>query len=127
MGLLYKSDLSVVAGGTTPKRRSVLGEKEEKEITAHIARFPKLSGFVFDIPSAATKEEAEILSRMIKSAVASIGIGVNLHSKRTLVLIPATIDRELVSHRIRANFQIKNSYTFSMTNTDDIRTIIKNY
>jgi hypothetical protein len=42
-------------------------------------------------------------------------------------LIPASLDKELVSHRIRANFQIKNCYSFSTTSFDDIKAVIKNY
>jgi hypothetical protein len=134
MGLLYKSDLSAAGKGNPPKTAPVLGENAEKELNTFIARYPKVSGFVFDLPQGVMKTEAEILSGLIIGAVSSIGIGVNLRLMegekdlvRTLVLIPAFMDKELVSHRLRANFQIKNSRSFSMTDGDDIKTIIQNY
>jgi hypothetical protein len=135
MGLLYKSDLPV--GGKTgdPKKKAIAPSKNaEEKIAAYIARHPKVSGFVFDVPYGVTKEEAEILSSLMKSAVSSIGIAVQLCSDvrsmktlKTLVLIPASLDKELVSHRIRANFQIKNSSAFSATGLNDIKMILKNY
>jgi hypothetical protein len=138
MGLLYKSDLSTAGEVNSNKTAFALDGNAEKELNAFVARYPKVSGFVFDIPQGVTKPEAEILSGLIKGAVSSIGIGVNLRAMegegkrerglmRTLVLIPAFMDKELVSHRLRANFQIKNSRTFSMTDGDDLKTIIKNY
>jgi hypothetical protein len=132
MGLLYKSNLSTVGKSDARKANSekvlsVLNENAEKEIDAYTARHPKLRGFIFDIPEGVTRMEAEILSGLLKGAVSSIGIGIRLRSRRTLVLVPASLDQELVSHRIRANFQTANSYTFSMTGNDDIKAIIKNY
>jgi hypothetical protein len=131
MGLLYKSDLSTVGKSAretgSEKVLSVLSENAEKEIIAYTARHPKLWGFIFDIPEDVTRMEAEILSSLLKGAVSSVGIGIRLQSRRTLVLVPASLDRELVSHRIRANFQTTNRHTFSMTGSDDIKAIIKNY
>jgi hypothetical protein len=133
MGLLYKSDLSADRKKDDPKKTAVVpDENGEKEIAAYIARHPKLSGIILDVLHGVTKEEAEMLSGLIKSAVSSIGIAVklpsvNLPSKRTLVLIPASLDKALVSHRIRANFQIKKCFTFSTTSLNDIKTIMKKY
>jgi hypothetical protein len=127
MGLLYKSDLSTVGNDGSGNALSGLSENAEKEIDAYAARHPKLWGFIFDIPHGVTRMEAEILSSLMKGAVSSIGIGIKLKSKRTLVLIPASLDQELVSHRIRANFQITNSYIFSTTSGSDIKAIVKNY
>jgi hypothetical protein len=127
MGLLYKSDLSTPGTDDSGKALSELNKNAEKEIDAYVARHPKLWGFIFDVPHGVTRMEAEILSSLMKGAISSIGIGIRLQSKRTLVLVPASLDQELVSHRIRTNFQIINSYPFSMTSSDDIKAIIKNY
>jgi hypothetical protein len=132
MGLLYKSDVSV--GGKTgePKKTAIApGESAEQKIAAYNAMHPKMSGFIFDIPHDAAEDEAVILSDLMKSAVSSIGIAVSVRSDpclmRTLVLIPASLDRELVSHRIRANFQIKSGCAFSAASMNDIKTAIKDY
>ncbi|MDR1469080.1 MAG: hypothetical protein LBT00_07280 [Spirochaetaceae bacterium] len=135
MGLLYKSDSSADGRKGDPQKTAVApGRNAEKEIAAYIARYPKLSGVVFDIPHGVTKEDAEILSGLIKSAVSSIGIAARLRSDsrltgtlRMLVLTPASLDKKLVLHRIRANFQIKNGVTFSATDLNDIKTVVKNY
>jgi oligoendopeptidase F len=131
MGLLYKSDLSIVRKNDFENRlEKVLSEQNknaEKEIDAYIARHPKLWGFIFAIPQEVARTEAEILSDNIKKAVFSLGIGVRLQSKRILVLIPASLDQEMVSHRICANFKISDYYTFSINSSSDIKAIIKNY
>jgi hypothetical protein len=126
MGLLYKSALSTVRKADPGKPSIVLNESAEKEIKTYLVRHPKLWGFIFDIPHDVPRTEADILSGLITGAVSSIGIGIRLRSKKTLVLVPASLDRELVAHRIRTNFQTANSYTFSMTDSNDIQALLKN-
>jgi hypothetical protein len=132
MGLLYKSDLSADGRNDDPRKTAAAPSgNANKEIAAYAARHPKLSGVVFDFPRSATREEAAILSGLMRSAVSSIGVAVKLRSDsrstRTLVLIPASLDNELVSHRIRANFQIKKSRAFPSIGPNDVKTILKNY
>jgi hypothetical protein len=132
MGLLYKSDLPADRKKSDPQKTAVaLPKNVEKEIAAYSVRHSKLSGLVFDIPHNMTKEEANILSGLIKGTVSSIGIAVNLHADlhltRTLVLIPASLDKELVPHRICANFQTKNCAAFSVIGTEDLQMILKTH
>jgi hypothetical protein len=132
MGLLYKSDLSDGERKGDPKKTAVAPSgNANKEIAAYVARHPKLSGVLFDFPHSTTKEETAILSGLLRGAVSSIGIAMKVRSDsrstRTLVLIPASLDNELVSHRIRVNFQIKKSRIFPSISLDDVQTILKKY
>jgi hypothetical protein len=127
MGLLYKSGLSITGKGNSGKPLVVLNESAEKEIEMYLGRHPKLRGFIFDTPQGVPRTEAAILSGLIVGAVSAIGIGIRLRSKKTLVLAPSSLDQELVAHRICANFQTVNSYSFSMRLGDNIKALLNNY
>jgi hypothetical protein len=127
MGLLYKSHLSGAGKNDSGKAPRVLNGNAGKEIDVYVAGHPKLWGYIFDADSGVTETEAEILSGLLKGAVSTIGIGARLQPGKMLVLVPASLDRELVSHRICVNFRMTDSYAFSMTGSDDINAMIKNY
>jgi hypothetical protein len=130
MGLLYKSHLSGagnVGKNGSGKAPRILNGNAGKEIDAYVARHPKLWGFIFDDGGGVAETEAEILAGLVKGAVSTIGIGARLRPGKMLVLVPASLDRELVAHRIRVNYRMTDSYAFSMTGGDDINAMIKNY
>jgi hypothetical protein len=125
MGLLYRSSFANAKVVPQKDSPSPFDADAEKEIMRYIEGKAELSGFVFDWPKTTIQADADVYAESIKSAVSAIGHSVKLLSKKVLVLAPASIDSELLVHRICKNFRTENIYSFSMTSSDNIKNILK--
>jgi hypothetical protein len=127
MGLLYKSDFVLSKTGTKKIAGRPFDAEIEREAKKYAEKHLELYGLIFDVPDKSSRQDAVLFSTLIKSAVMPLGFGVTLHSNRTLVLVPSSVDHELLTHHICTQFHIKNIHTFSMTKDDNLKDFVKRF
>ena len=133
MGLLEKA--SRIAGGKAPAAASNAAKKSDNVgIRTAISRFSKkhplfsiILGFAPDERKRGKKQEyLDDLVRMVSDRGEVIPLA-KRDAGRSLILIPESMDRELVAHRIDASLNIKTVVAFDADNPADAMEKLKIY
>jgi hypothetical protein len=100
-------------------------------LEAAIAQYHKINsrfnGIVLDLPAGMAKDEAEGFNKTVYNMVALLGITLALPSGRSLVLLPGTLDEELVAHRLSNSLNTKVPMLFKAESPGEALDRIRSY
>jgi hypothetical protein len=85
-------------------------------LEAAIAQYHRINarfnGIVLDLPAGTAKGKAEDFNKTVYNMVALLGITIVLPSSRSLILLPAPLDKELIAHRLSNSLNTKALMVF---------------
>jgi hypothetical protein len=107
MGLLYRA--SEKTGSSIDEIGEALTDRA----------FHDFACILYELPLSAGEEEKNALFKTLTVMIHRIGTVVYLSSGQSLVLLPASIDRELVAHRLSKNLNIMPVLSFDSDNPEN--------
>jgi hypothetical protein len=100
-------------------------------LEAAIAQYNKINsrfnGIVLDLPAGTAKDKAEEFNKAVYNMTALLGITVALPSGRSLILLPAPLDKELVAHRLSNSLNTKALMVFKAESPGEALDLIRSY
>jgi hypothetical protein len=94
---------------------------------AAIAQYNKINsqfnGILLDLPA----DTAEDFNKAVYNMVTLLGIAVVLPSGRNLILLPGTLDKELVAHRLSKSLNVKALMVFTAESSGEALNFIRSY
>jgi hypothetical protein len=124
MGLLYRSEFALLDEGAK-KMKEPFDAASEREIKRFINRYLNLKVYVFAFPEKAGRVDAAVYARLMKSFVSTLGLGVELGGNRVLVLLPDSVDGELLSRHLFTHFNMGEVASFAAADSDFIKARLK--
>jgi hypothetical protein len=133
--------ISKIIGGVleniTPQiDRIILRETQESRIPdssveANLTQYhkmnPAFSGILVDVPKTFTEAEREGFPHTVARMTSLFGLVTALPSGRSLVLLPQSMDRDLIAHRLRASLKTETLEVFSADIPGEALKILKPY
>jgi hypothetical protein len=96
-------------------------------LTRYYKFCPSFQGAVFEPPDTMGEDEKDYFSRQISAMVSSFAAVAELPSRRSLILFPAAMDRELVMHRLTKSLKTKALFAFEADNPDSALELMQPY
>jgi hypothetical protein len=100
-------------------------------LEAAIAQYSKINtqfnGILLDLPAGMAKDKTEEFNKTVYNMVALLGITVVLPSKRSLILIPGPLDKELIAHRLSKSLNTKALMVFKAGSPGEALDFIRSY
>jgi hypothetical protein len=87
----------------------------------------QFNGIVLDLPAGMAEEEVEDFKKTLYNMVALLGITMLLPSGHSLVLLPGTLDKELIAHRLSNSLNAKALMVFEAKNSEEALAFIRSY
>jgi hypothetical protein len=96
-----------------------------------IAQYNKVnaqfSGILLDLPDGMMKDKAEEFNKAVYNMVALLGITIVLPSKRSLILLPGPLDKDLIAHRLSNSLNAKALMVFKAESPGEALGFIRSY
>jgi hypothetical protein len=99
----------------------------EAAITQYNKINPQFNGIVLDFPAGMAEDEAEDFNKMVYNMVSLLGITMILPSRRSLILLPGSLDKEIIAHRISNSLNTKALIVFKSESPGEALDIIRPY
>jgi hypothetical protein len=100
-------------------------------LEAAIAQYHKINsrfnGIVLDLPTGTAEDKAEDFNKAVYNMAALLGITIALPSGRSLILLPAPLDKELIAHRLAHSLNTKALMVFKAESPGEALDLIRSY
>ncbi|MDR2028541.1 MAG: hypothetical protein LBP93_03270 [Treponema sp.] len=123
-------DIFILREEETGEEKKEGPEKTEdlsKVLTQYHKFYPSFQGIVLEPPDTFGEDEKDELFCQISAMVSSFATVTPLPSRRSLILFPKSMDRELVMHRLIKSLKAEVLCTFEADNPDSALELIQPY
>jgi hypothetical protein len=100
-------------------------------LEAAIAQYNKINsrfnGIVLDLPAGMAEDQAEDFNKAVYNMTALLGITITLPSRRSLILLPDPLDKELIAHRLSRSLNTKAPMVFKAESPGEALDLIRSY
>jgi hypothetical protein len=100
-------------------------------LEAVIAQYHKINsrfnGIVLDLPAGMAEDKAEDFNKAVYNMAALLGITIVLPSSLSLILLPASLDKELIAHRLSNSLNAKALMVFKAESPKEAIGLIRSY
>ncbi|MDR3138062.1 MAG: hypothetical protein LBT95_00135 [Treponema sp.] len=115
-----KGGVKPVFEGAEHKKASAgeAAQKIKENITQYYRDNSPFQGIILENSGRAGEEKGKKSLDQVTDMILCFGIGIGLPGGRSLVLLPASLDRELIAHRISHSLDIPSLSTFWADNPE---------
>jgi hypothetical protein len=106
-----------------PEKTEALFDK----LTRYHKSYPSFQGIVLEAPDLIGEDEENSFSRQVSAMVSSFAAVIAFPSRRSLILFPKSMDRELLMHRLTNSLKTGALFTFEADNPDRALELIQPY
>jgi hypothetical protein len=128
---IFSPQIDKILVRKTPDPAPKSGSDISGPLEAAIVQYNKINaqfnGIVLDPPAGMAEEQAEDFNKMLYNMVALLGITMVLPSSHSLILLPGTLDKELIAHRLSRSLNARALMVFEAKSSGEALDLIRSY
>jgi hypothetical protein len=105
-----------------PQREALL-----QELRGYHRSNPSFQGIILEMPDPAGEGEKAGFMDQVSAMVSSFAVPLTISARRSLVLFPKSMDRELLTHRLVNSLKVQVLYSFEADNPEGALELIQPY